>query len=113
MNTKIEDVIPEILKDIVKDTALDFTVHLRKNKMSPGYAGYAKAWDAKCKDKTICKISLARSIKKPKMQMAIGMLYSILKMPKNMKTLFSRKICKIAFGTMWPLRLMQRNLYPR
>ena len=60
---KIEDVIPEILKNNVKDTALDFIVHLRKNKMSPGYTGYAKAWDAKCKGKTICKISLGTEYK--------------------------------------------------
>jgi hypothetical protein len=60
---KIEDVIPEILKDNVKETALDFVAHLRKNKMSPGYAGYAKAWDAKCKGKTICKVSLGAEYK--------------------------------------------------
>jgi hypothetical protein len=55
---KIEDVILEILKNNVKETALDFVAHLRKNKMSPGFAGYAKAWDAKCKGRTICKVSL-------------------------------------------------------
>jgi len=60
---KIEDVIPEILKDNVKGMALDFVAHLRKNKMSPGYAGYAKAWDAKCKGRLICKVSLGAEYK--------------------------------------------------
>ncbi|MCL2433645.1 MAG: hypothetical protein FWD16_03905 [Clostridia bacterium] len=60
---KIEDVIPEILMDNVKDTAMDFVAHLRKNKMSPGWAGYHNAWDAKCKGKTICKVRLGAEYK--------------------------------------------------
>ena len=60
---KIEDVIPEILKDNVKETALGFVAHLRENKMSPGWAGYHNAWDAKCKGKTICKVRLGAEYK--------------------------------------------------
>ena len=54
----IEDIIDKHYNGDMKQSALDFVAHLRLNKMSPGYAGYAMAWDAKCKGKTICKVSL-------------------------------------------------------
>jgi len=55
---KIEDVIPFCVADEQQQTALDFIAWLRANKMTPGWSGVHNAWDAKCKGKTICKISL-------------------------------------------------------
>ena len=58
---KIEDVIPEVLIGEMRETALEFAAYLRENKMAPGWSGVHNAWDAKCKGKTICKISLAHT----------------------------------------------------
>jgi len=58
---KIEDVIPYVVADDKQQIALDFVAWLRENKMSPGWSGVHNAWDAKCKSKTICKVSLRNS----------------------------------------------------
>jgi len=55
---KIEDVIPHCVAAEHQKNALSFIAWLRANKMSPGWSGVHNAWDAKCKSKTICKISL-------------------------------------------------------
>ena len=58
LKPRIEDVIPFIVDDDNQQNALSFIAWLRKNKMSPGWSGVHNAWDAKCKGRTICKISL-------------------------------------------------------
>ena len=55
---KIEDVIPFCVADDKQKLALDFIAWLRGYKINPGWSGVHNAWDAKCKSKTICKISL-------------------------------------------------------
>ena len=55
---RIEDVIPFIVDEAKQHIALNLTAWLRENKMSPAWSGVHNAWDAKCKGKTICKISL-------------------------------------------------------
>ena len=55
---KVEDVIPFCVAEDKQQIALNFMAWLRVNKMTPGWSGVHNAWDAKCKSKTICKISL-------------------------------------------------------
>ena len=55
---RIEDVIPFVVAADKQKTALNFIVWLRESKMAPAWSGVHNAWDAKCKGKTICKISL-------------------------------------------------------
>jgi len=55
---KIEVVIPFVVDDQKQETALNFVSWLRESKMAPGWSGVHNAWDAKCKGKTICKLSL-------------------------------------------------------
>ncbi|MCL2546753.1 MAG: hypothetical protein FWE06_06110 [Oscillospiraceae bacterium] len=55
---KIEDIIPFVVADDKQQTALDFVKWLRESQMAPGWSGVHNAWDAKCRSKTICKISL-------------------------------------------------------
>ena len=58
MRPKVEDVVPLIVDGKNQKNALGLIAWLRKNKMAPGWSGVHNAWDAKCKGKTICKISL-------------------------------------------------------
>jgi len=55
---KIELLIPVFVAGEQQETALGFIAWLRANRMAPGWSGVHNAWDAKCKGKTICKISL-------------------------------------------------------
>ena len=52
----IEDVINKSLNGDMKHSALGFAAWLRTNKMSPGFAGYANAFNSASKGKTVCKI---------------------------------------------------------
>jgi len=61
LKPKIEDVIPLIVDNDKQKDALILSAWLRENKMSPGWSGVHNAWDAKCKGKVICKISLVES----------------------------------------------------
>ena len=58
LRPKIEDVIPLLLNHNEQKIALDLVAWFRANKMAPGWSGVHNAWDAKCKGKTTCKISL-------------------------------------------------------
>ena len=58
LKPKIEDVIPLIVDGDYQQNALNLVTWFRANKMAPGWSGVHNAWDAKCKGKTICKISL-------------------------------------------------------
>ena len=58
---KIEEVIPLIITDDKRHTALGFVAWLRENKMSSSWAGYHNAWNSNCKGKNICKIELGKN----------------------------------------------------
>jgi len=58
LKPKIEEVIPLYVPAASQQTTLAFVAWLRQQKMSPAWSGVHNAWDAKCKGKTICKISL-------------------------------------------------------
>ena len=54
---KIENVIPEILKNNAKKTALDFVAYLRENKMNPAWTLH-NAWKVTNKGNVLCYIRL-------------------------------------------------------
>ena len=57
-NNKIETFIPVFVAENEQGIALDLVAWFRKNKMAPGWSGVSNAWNANCKGKAICKISL-------------------------------------------------------
>ena len=56
---KIEEVIPHILDGDMQKTALDFTAHLRENKISPRWASH-NSWVARSGGKNVCGIRISK-----------------------------------------------------